>query len=109
MKVMKVIGVLAILCSIAYFFSSFFYPLPQGPYGSLIFSINGVVWSLKAIWPRFKAFLGMLPLAVRFLFPIFCALLAFMDIRTSGFTLYGMWVYGLAGLTSAEMLSIKRQ
>jgi hypothetical protein len=109
MKVSKVVAVFSMLCAIAYFISSFFHPLPQGPYGSFIFSMVMLVSALRILWPGFEAFLARLPLAVRFLFPIICAFTAFMDIKTSGFTLLGLIVYVLAGITAGEILSLKRR
>jgi hypothetical protein len=44
-----------------------------------------------------------------FLFPIICAFAAFMDIKTSGFTLFGLIVYVLAGITAGKILSLKRR
>jgi hypothetical protein len=108
MKALKVAAVFSMLCAIAYFISSFFYPLPQGPYGSFIFSMVMLVSALS-LWPGFEAFLARLPLAVRFLFPIICAFAAFMDIKTSGFTLLGLIVYVSAGIITIKILSLKRR
>jgi hypothetical protein len=53
--------------------------------------------------------LGALPLAARLLFPILCALLAFMDVKTRGLTLYGLSFYFFAVFPTVKILSLKRR
>jgi len=83
-----VLIVFFILWSIAYFLLPFFYPGPAAPniYNTPPTSIGAFVFVLALSWPRFKPFLRAPPIAFRLLFGGFLALLAFMDIKTSGFT-----------------------
>jgi hypothetical protein len=107
---MKVFAIFWLLGIIAYLLSPF---RPQNlykSYTSWLTWLTGLVYVLLALWPGFEDFLRKLPLAVRFLFPIFCAFLAFLDIRTRGFTLDGIIrVYIPAGFTAGYILSIKKQ
>lgn len=109
MKVHKGVIIFSLLCGIIYFLWSFFYSVPQGPYGAFLFVICVNVPVLSILWPGFEACLGALPLAVRFLFPIFCAIVAFMDIKTNGFTLADVFNYVLVGSATGYILSRKRR
>jgi hypothetical protein len=109
MKALKVATVLCLLGVIISFIWSFFYPKPYSPYSSFMMVMSTTVIALEILWPGFKAFLRALPLAVLFLLFIFWAFLAFMDIRTKGFTLEGLSVYILSlFIIAGYILSIKR-
>jgi hypothetical protein len=106
---MKIVKISSIFYIIALFIYILFHPLPQGPYGYSIFLISWLVVTIEVLWPRFDAFLGALPLAARLLFPILCALLAFMDVKTRGLTLYGLSFYFFAVFPTVKILSLKRR
>jgi len=109
MKVLKVATVLGLLGVIIGFIWSFFYPKPYSPYSSFMMVVAVTIIALETLWPGFKAFLRALPLAVLFLFFILWTFLAFMDVRTKGFTLEGISVYILSFfIIAGYILSIKR-
>jgi hypothetical protein len=88
MKASKVMEAFPLLCAIGYFLWPFFHPWLGVPnlYNRFLV-LTGVFVTTLGYWcPGFKAFARALPLAFRLLLASFLVFLAFMDIKTSGFT-----------------------
>lgn len=108
MKFLKILAIFSFLCAASGFIWSFFHPLPLSPYDSFLWLIGATIWTAAILWTGFEAILGMLPLVVRFLFPFFCALVAFMDIKTNGFTLSNIWSYAWVASATGYILTRKQ-
>lgn len=103
-KILAALGVISAIVSFVVLSPS------QGFYSSFLYLIVVIIWPLEFLWPGsrhgFKVSLQKIPLAIRFFYPILCALLAFMDIKTTKeVILSNVWLYIMAGFTAIEILS----
>lgn len=108
MKILKILAIFSFLCAASSFIWSFFHSLPLSLYESFLWLIGTSVWTVAILWAGFGAFLGVVPLVVRFFFPLFCALVAFMDIKANGFTLSDIWSYAWVVSATGYILTRKK-